>query len=569
MTIEMVQERLNALLEEGRPRVLLLTGGWGAGKTYQWKQARQRAAVLGNRPPYAYVSLFGLTSLSEVRKRVAEETVAAITLPGKAGTVGEAMQEGGWQLKPLQIMKLLPVVPYLGKLEGLANELSFASVRNAVICFDDLERGGSGLRLADVFGLASFLKEERNCRVVLISNQEKLDPAGQDDLLLYLEKVVDEVVHFAPTASEACRIALGEFPDRARSLLRDRVAALGISNIRVISRLSNMAAELAAIVGGLHERVLHDAIQTLALFGAAHFLSTDGFPPVDHLMNLESGWARYFRNPKKGEEETDEDRKLAAWGELLDRYGYGATSTFDEEIGRAVQRGYFDRAVLVGLSQQLSESIESQATQARYHEAWTRFWHSLNGDGQQLLRELRDVTLDSIDVIGPGDLQPAFDVFVQAGLQEVANELLERFIASNQHRPALFDQVDGTFRDMFKGAFASRLRAESERNKGQPSVEEALDRIDFQSGWNPEDIRIVGKADEQEIERLLRSSEGRHFRKRIQTLLRIGRMQDAQEDEKRVSALTVALLERLARQDPVIAIRMRQYIPANHPDEGG
>ena len=110
MTIEIVEERLDALLKSERAKVLLLTGGWGAGKTHQWKQALQRAAVAGTRPRYAYVSLFGLTSLAEVRKRVAEETVTAIKLPGKDGTVGEVIEAGNWQLKPLQIMKLLPVI---------------------------------------------------------------------------------------------------------------------------------------------------------------------------------------------------------------------------------------------------------------------------------------------------------------------------------------------------------------------------------------------------------------------------------------------------------------------------
>lgn len=285
MTIEIVEERLNALLTDERAKVLLLTGGWGAGKTYQWKQALQRAAAAGNQQRYAYVSLFGLASLAEVRKRIAEETIAAIKLSEHAGTVGEMIEESGWKLKPLQLIKLLPVIPYLNKLEGLANELSFSSVRNAIICFDDLERGGTGLELADIFGLASFLKEERNCKVVLISNSEKLQPQGKDDLLRYLEKVVDETVHFAPTSSEACKIALGEKPDLARSLLRERIGELGISNIRVISRLSNMAAELATILEGLHEYVLKEAIQALALFGAAHFIPNDVFPPVEHLMN--------------------------------------------------------------------------------------------------------------------------------------------------------------------------------------------------------------------------------------------------------------------------------------------
>jgi len=563
MTIDIVEERLDSLLTAKIAKVLLLTGGWGAGKTHQWKQALQRAAAANNLPRYAYVSLFGLTSLAEVRKRVAEETIAAFKLPGKTDTVGETIEEGGWKLKPLQIIKLLPVIPYLGKLEGLANELSFSTVRNAVICFDDLERGGASLRLADVFGLASFLKEERNCKVVLISNEEKLNSEGKDDLLRYLEKVVDETVHFAPTSNEACEIALGVTPDLARLLLQEQINKLAISNIRVISRLSNMAAELAVILEGLHERVLQEAIQTLVLFGAAHFLPTDGFPPVDHLMKLGGNdWSGYFRDAKKAGEETEEDRKLAAWDAQLSRYGYGHTSPFDAEIGGSVQRGYFARSVLIPLAQLLSENHDAQTLQAEYREAWAKFWNSLNGNGEQLLRELHDVTIKAIGVIGPGDLQPAFEVFSQAGQPEVAGDFLDRFIAINQHRPIIFAQVDDAFCGQFSGVFADKLRAENEKHKAKPSIEEALDRIDFDSSWNSNDIRIVSKADAGELERLLHSSEGQLFRARLRTLLRIGTMQNAEDDDKRVSEQTLEILKKLARDDPIIAIRMRRFIPA-------
>ena len=62
LTLEIVQSRLDRLLAGQTPKVAMLTGDWGAGKTYQWKQALERAAGKGNHPRYAYVSLFGLTS---------------------------------------------------------------------------------------------------------------------------------------------------------------------------------------------------------------------------------------------------------------------------------------------------------------------------------------------------------------------------------------------------------------------------------------------------------------------------------------------------------------------------
>ncbi len=175
MSLQVIAERLDKLLNASAGRIVLLSGGWGVGKTFQWVAAfnRHRATAPSEFARYAYVSMFGLGSVPEVRRRIAEEMVASIRLPG-IGTIGDQIEPDGWKLKPLQLMKLLPVVPYLSKLEGLASELSFGAVRDAVICFDDLERASPQLRLADLLGLALFMKEQRNCRIVLLTTSEKL-----------------------------------------------------------------------------------------------------------------------------------------------------------------------------------------------------------------------------------------------------------------------------------------------------------------------------------------------------------------------------------------------------------
>ncbi|WP_428415944.1 hypothetical protein [Methylibium sp.] len=162
MTFAHVRERLDALLQSDRPKVLMLFGDWGTGKTYQWSQALARAP---STPPYAYVSTFGLSSLSDLRRRIAEESVLAINLP-EGGKVADALSSLGGKLRPAQLLKLLPVLPYVGRMDALAGELSFAAVRGKVICIDDVERAPNSLPVADVLGLANYLKEERQCRVL-------------------------------------------------------------------------------------------------------------------------------------------------------------------------------------------------------------------------------------------------------------------------------------------------------------------------------------------------------------------------------------------------------------------
>jgi Cdc6-like AAA superfamily ATPase len=256
MTIEIVRQRLDAAISDETPKVILLTGGWGAGKTYQWRDALKRGQKSQKNLKCAYVSLFGIGTLAEAKKRLSEELVSVLSLPDGAGTVGGLVSEASTKLKPLQMVKLLPLIPYLGKAEGLLNELSFSVVRDAVVCIDDLERKSNGLSIADVFGLASFLKEERKCRVILIANNKKFDEEGTAAASVYLEKVIDEHVNFAPTPQEACEIALGQNPDRPRVMLREHLLRLEVSNIRVIRRLSQLVDELATAIDGLDEEVL-------------------------------------------------------------------------------------------------------------------------------------------------------------------------------------------------------------------------------------------------------------------------------------------------------------------------
>jgi hypothetical protein len=50
---------------------------------------------------------------------------------------------------------------------------AFASIRDQIVCIDDIERKGKDLRTMDVLGLVSLLPEHRLCKVVLILNDER------------------------------------------------------------------------------------------------------------------------------------------------------------------------------------------------------------------------------------------------------------------------------------------------------------------------------------------------------------------------------------------------------------
>jgi hypothetical protein len=69
---------------------------------------------------------------------------------------------------------LASAIPIIGPAFAKAGFLYFSLIRDQIVCIDDLERRGNGLDLKDVFGLVSFLREQRNCKVMLILNSDEL-----------------------------------------------------------------------------------------------------------------------------------------------------------------------------------------------------------------------------------------------------------------------------------------------------------------------------------------------------------------------------------------------------------
>ena len=110
-----------------------------------------------------------------------------------------------------------------------------------IVCFDDFERISDKLKLKDVLGLISELKEQKKCTVVLILNKNELK---EDDLSKYKDKIVDYDFNYEPTVAESF------------SLIKDNLKAFKeysleyfqkyeINNIRIMKRVINALNDYA------------------------------------------------------------------------------------------------------------------------------------------------------------------------------------------------------------------------------------------------------------------------------------------------------------------------------------
>ncbi len=194
MSIEQVKSEIRRFLGDKDRLALCLRGKWGVGKTHTWETLLAEAFKSNNAYPsrYAYVSLFGLESLGDVRRSLFENTVESAAFktvkPFEATTSSVSERLSHFASKWRAGAGIIRGIPVIADYSGLAEKAGFLDVRDQIVCFDDLERMSEHLALKDVLGLISFLKEKKRCKVVLLLNSEALEGQDADDFKEQLEK---------------------------------------------------------------------------------------------------------------------------------------------------------------------------------------------------------------------------------------------------------------------------------------------------------------------------------------------------------------------------------------------
>ncbi|EMA4650103.1 KAP family P-loop domain protein [Acinetobacter baumannii] len=192
------EKRLKELLEnniknEKIGAVIAITGSWGIGKTFFWRNfldkqlSDERVYKKDNvfNRKYAYVSLFGLESLSDLKTQIysnIESYHSSIEIPKWIKSLPSIF-------KDTRITQLGINAPV-----KLIDSLMFAQVKDAIICFDDFERMSNKLDIKDVMGLANYLKLEKNCQIILILDEDKTEDENKNKYGDYKEKLVDETI---------------------------------------------------------------------------------------------------------------------------------------------------------------------------------------------------------------------------------------------------------------------------------------------------------------------------------------------------------------------------------------
>ncbi len=498
MSYAIVRAEIERFLRSPSPEVLCISGRWGVGKTYSWQtflREEETAGRLGV-DRHAYVSLFGLNSLGELRSAIVENTVVAgrSSLPDASSLHG-MLREG--ERFARRSRPALEVAAGFFRMKDAGDALyraAFLTVRGQPVCFDDLERAGKSLEMRDVLGLASLLREQRVCKVVLLLNKEQAEAKQAEELDRQLEKVVDTFLIFEPTSAEAAAIAIGG-DDPVAVALRDRLVALDVTNMRVMKKVERWARLVETELRGFDAATLAQATATVVLGGWC-FLQRDLAPSLDFVRRF---------NPMSGlfgrkEEPADEK----GWRELLGRYGYGSTDELDEPILDGVALGYFRGNVLREAARSVEERRRREGRDDSFSRAWRLYHDSLTTDDDVILDAMQAGVLENLAEITPTNMNGTLSFLRRYGRDAQASDILARWIEANRGKEGFFNRWNRFFaNDPVDAELLAAMEA------GRAEIVDARDPADMlkqmakSGGYNPaEDAARLSRLSADEIVRL-------------------------------------------------------------------
>jgi len=498
MSYAIVRAEIERFLRSPSPEVLCVSGRWGVGKTYSWQtflREEETAGRLGV-DRHAYVSLFGLNSLGELRSAIVENTVVAgrSSLPDASSLHG-MLREG--ERFARRSRPTLEVAAGFFRMKDAGDALyraAFLTVRGQLVCFDDLERAGKSLEMRDVLGLASLLREQRVCKVVLLLNKQQAEAKQAEELDRQLEKVVDTFLIFEPTSAEAAAIAIGG-DDPVAVALRDRLVALDVTNMRVMKKVERWARLVETELRGVDAATLAQATATVVLGGWC-FLQRDLAPSLDFVRRF---------NPMSGlfgrkEEPADEK----GWRELLGRYGYGSTDELDEPILDGVALGYFRGNVLREAARSVEERRRREGRDDSFSRAWRLYHDSLTTDDDVILDAMQAGALENLAEITPTNMNGTLSFLRRYGRDAQASDILARWIEANRGKEGFFDRWNRFFaNDPVDAELLAAMEA------GRAEIVDARDPADMlkqmakSGGYNPaEDAARLSRLSADEIVRL-------------------------------------------------------------------
>ncbi len=588
-----VTDRLVGFIAEEVPSAIAVVGKWGQGKTYFWHQtAGQHAIAAQNtRPNYAYVSLFGINSLADLRIELAQkirpvEQMKDDTFAALLGTSDRSLldrlKDGIWRKRFGQSLTakgkaIADVatgagvgVPHIGNLGPLYRGWAYSRVKNALICLDDLERRGAGLALKDVLGLVSQLVIERKCSVVVIFNDGAFDEGDKAIWEANFEKVFLGKVIYTATPEVCAGYIFKPAPAEGtlHAFAREAVLDLGLTNVRIIERVKIACDQvLPALDPEFRDATRKNIARCLGLYIYMVAGQGEGAPPV--FQGMKSSLVRTAERMNSDPNSASPDPRQKAWDELLGRYNFRIRGELNEALVDAVNQGFPDLERIASAAAAYDREVRSQELDEEFTRAWSLFHDSFADNGEEIVARMSNSFSRLIPTMSANNAESAIRLIRDLGEEDLAASMIAEWVAvrsTKERWEQLSKQQVETFHSVQDEAFAQAIaEAAGVGAKTRPSLEELLDirRRDYR--LQSDDMALLAETSVHDYVTYILQHPGEYLEQTIRSILELH--DDAHDPNRAIARDRMrSALERIAAGSPLGRLRVKRKFNISPPD---
>lgn len=517
------------------------------------------------RPSYAYISLFGVNSVAELKGEIVAQMrpvteVAPAAEESSSGLIARQLTRLGGVLK--KNAKDLPLISKsLGS--GISDALVFwATGRNALVCFDDLERRGPNLSMNDIFGLGTYLREERGCDVLFILHDGELGESREQYSRL-AEKAVDIRIQFYPTAEESFALAFElDFP--FRDVLQEDCTSLSIENIRVLQRIRRVLSVIVPFLQGVTEEVARETAKVAVLLVWSYHASEGNPPPFERVRHpgepVALDMLAMGGMASDGHDAVDPGlhRVLDLWR----TYGPWTVGAVTQAVADFVERGWLDTdALRLALSEADAEFAASKAR----HQAFALYGGGLQSNGQDVLSAMKALVTGHAKHLVFATAGKAIRIIRVLGTEEEAEEAKQTYVRSARApepgartHDAVILMGHSTSGD---NALDAALLEQFVQRPNPPTLDEAFEDVARSNQTSGNGFQMLRQASSSELRSLFERTSSTVLHRGVKLCL----CHDvAGRDGEPLSKKTKRVLQEIADTDPVNVLRMRDWFD-HHP----
>ena len=170
---DLVESILDYVRADYTDYAIMINGEWGSGKTYFWnhkvKNKIESLQLNGRKYTTIYMSLYGISNLEEISKKIFIETTQLMDKNLK-----KYMDSHGQTTIPEYAKTGLDMSNFFGVTKNgeKVDYEAFFSTDDKVLCFDDLER--ANVDVVDILGYINNFVEHDHIKTIIICNEKEL-----------------------------------------------------------------------------------------------------------------------------------------------------------------------------------------------------------------------------------------------------------------------------------------------------------------------------------------------------------------------------------------------------------